>query len=89
MSLYVIALDDNADGNAYVRDLKRAETFPRAIALALPLLISHDHICILECDTFGSILSRESGPTYASLLPYSFVLDAGHNFPLAEIVNKL
>ena len=89
MSLYVIALDDNADGNAYVQDVKRTETFPRAIATAIPLLISHDHICIIECDTYSSILVREGVPTYASLSSYSLILDAGHNFPLAEIVNKL
>ena len=89
MSFYIIALDDNTDGNAYVQDVQRSETFPRAIAIAIPLLLTHDHACIIDCNIYSSILVREGAPTYASLLPYSFLLDTGHNFPLSEIVNKL
>lgn len=84
---YIFILDDHADGNAYVKELLRADCEFDAISSAIKSLLVHDHVCI----TSNEILYQTplSQITAKDLLPYSLMLSAGKYFPLDKIVNKL
>ena len=85
MSICVIALDDNTDGNAYMTDFYYASSFKRALVKAARFLTSHDHVCVIRNEELKACKALE----YTQLAPYGLILEAGHNFPLALIVNNL
>lgn len=82
----VIALDDNADGNAYMTDFQYTTSIKRALSFIVPdFLLKHDHVCIIRNEELNTCKALE----YTQLAPYGLMIEAGHNFPLSEIVNKL
>lgn len=83
---YIIALDDNADGNAYAVNFAQAGNISDAYNAALKSLMAHDHICITGWFPTYKALNEI---TLTDLAPYALTLSAGIQFPLSENVNKL
>lgn len=89
MTLYVIALDDHADGNAYATGIAEAACMYDAISTSLFALNNHDHVGIITNTTIVHFDKPLSETTANDLAPYGLLLSAGKFFPIGEIVNKL
>ena len=89
MTLYVIALDDHADGNAYAAGIAEASCMYDAISASLLALKNHDHVGIITSTTIVHLDKPLSETTANDLAPYGLLLSAGKFFPIGEIVNKL
>ena len=89
MSLYVIALDDHADGNAYAVGIAEAKCPFDALNSAISTLLTHDHVGIITSTAIVHFDKPLSETTANDLAPYGLLLSAGHYFPILEIVNKL
>ena len=89
MSLYVIALDDHADGNAYAAGIAEASCMYDAISASLLALNNHDHVGLITSNTIEHFDKPLSKTTANDIAPYGLLLSAGKFFPIGEIVNKL
>lgn len=77
--IYLVALDDN-DSEAYESECIPT-TLEDAFTNSLKLLITHDHVCMVdESDytTLKALSHKDTTLTYTALAPHSINLSAGY-----------
>lgn len=71
-TVYVVALDDNTDGEAYETE-KHEMALPDVFTTAIRLLTAHDHVCVIDKSDYHALNEH----TIGSMARYSINISAG------------